>query len=225
MKIINTNHENRSVLASLRLLIPIRPLDFREAMQIAELHAARLLELTGSTDWPIDSAVIAGLPRIRIEYRDLPTSGMSYWDGHNWVIALNAAEPATRQRFTLLHEYKHIIDHGSTDRLYTGTARHSASEQAEQAADYFAGCALMPKRLIKRAWGQGLQRPRQLAYRFEVSERAIDVRLAQLGLSEPRDRCAPPSTVRTAARPPRRTYYRQSSPAWLPSLLLKGAPA
>src|SRR5688500_3992515 len=90
MKIINASTESRSVLASLRSLIPIRPLDFREAMQIAELQAARLLELTGSSDWPIDSAVIAGMPRIRIVYRDLPTSGMSYWDGHNWIIALNA---------------------------------------------------------------------------------------------------------------------------------------
>lgn len=113
MKIIKLSHENRRVLASLRSLIPIRLLDFREAMQIAELQAARLLELTSSSDWPIDSAVIAGLPRIRIQYCDLPTSGKSYWDGHNWVIALTAAEPATRQRFTLLHEYKHIIDHGS----------------------------------------------------------------------------------------------------------------
>jgi Zn-dependent peptidase ImmA (M78 family) len=225
MNIINPNHENRSVLASLRSLIPIRPLDFHEAMQIAELQAARLLELTDTTDWPIDSSVIAELPRIRVVQRDLPTSGMSYWDGHTWVIALNAAEPSTRQRFTLLHEYKHIIDHGATDRLYTGTVRHTASEQAEQAADYFAGCALMPKRLMKRAWGQGLQRPRDLARRFHVSERAIDVRLAQLGLSEPCDRCAPPSTVRTTGRMPRRTYYRQSSPVRLPGRLLEGAPA
>jgi Zn-dependent peptidase ImmA (M78 family) len=220
MIIICTNHENRSVLASLRSLIPLRPLEFGEAMQIAELQAARLLELTGTTDWPVDSTVITELPRIRVERRDLPTSGMSYWDGHNWVIALNGAEPATRQRFTLLHEYKHIIDHGVTDRLYTGTARHTASEQAEQAADYFAGCALMPKRLIKRAWGQGLQRPGVLARHFGVSARAIDVRLAQLGLVDPRGRCTPPSTVRPTWRG-RPAYYRQSSPTGL----LEGATA
>ena len=78
----------------------------------------------------------------------------------------------------------------------------------------------MPKRLMKRAWGQGVQRPSQLAKRFEVSPRAIDVRLAQLGLVEPRDRCATPSTVQTPGRP-RHSYYRQSSPAWL----LEGATA
>ena len=209
-----TLNENRSVLASLRAVIPIRPLEFGEALQVAELQAARLLELTDSTETPLDWTVIAGLPRLRVRQEPLPTSGMSFWDGHNWVIVLNSGEPRTRQRFTLLHEYKHIVDHGATDRLYTGTDRHSAGQQAEQAADYFAGCALMPKRLIKRAWGEGLQRPRLLARRFAVSERAIDVRLAQLGLVEPRERCAPPSTVRSGWRP-RRTYYRQPSPARL----------
>ena len=75
-------------------------------------------------------------------YTDLPTSGMSHWDGQAWVISLNAADSLTRQRFTLLHEFKHIIDHGHADRLYHDTGRRSAAEQAEQAADYFAGCVL-----------------------------------------------------------------------------------
>ncbi|SDN38778.1 ImmA/IrrE family metallo-endopeptidase [Geodermatophilus sp. DSM 45219] len=210
----NSNHHGgRSVLASLRAVIPVRPLDFPEAMQIAELQAARLLELSDSTEGPVDSAVITELPRIRVRRVELPTSGMSFWDGHNWVIALNSSEPTTRQRFTLLHEYKHIIDHGATDRLYTGVGRHSPAQQAEQAADYFAGCALMPKRLMKRAWGQGLQRPAALARHFGVSERAIEVRLAQLGLVDPRLRCAPPSTVRPTHRP-RQTYFRLLSPHW-----------
>src|SRR4051794_32539036 len=157
---MNDNHyepqRTPSVLASLRSLIPIRPLDFSEALVVAELQAARLLDLHDVTDWPVPSNVVTDLPRIQVVRRDLPTSGMSYWNGRDWVIALNATEPATRQRFTLLHEYKHVIDHGSTDRLYAGHGRHSAERQAELAADYFAACALMPKRLVKSAWGQGL---------------------------------------------------------------------
>src|SRR3954451_7084574 len=105
----NTN-EARSVLASLRAVIPVRQvIDFSDALMVAELQAARLLELTDCTESPIPSAVIAELPHIRVVRRDLPTSGMSYWDGHNWIIAINSGEPVTRQRFTLLHEYKHII--------------------------------------------------------------------------------------------------------------------
>ena len=212
----NTANQGRSVLASLRALIPPRPLSFSEALQIAELQANRLLSLTGVTDAPLPSETISELPRIRLAYRDLPTSGLSYWDGRarSWVICLNAAEPPTRQRFTLLHEYKHIVDHGAADRLYPDSGRQTAGDRAEQAADYFAGCTLMPKRLLKRAWGQGLQRPAALARHFGVSERAIEVRLAQLGLSEPRSRCSPPSTAPAAFRP-RRAYYRQLSPGWL----------
>ena len=208
----NRNTEDRSVLASLRALIPIRQLEFGEGLVIAELQANRLLALFGISDGPVPSDVVTELPRIRLEYRDLPTSGLSYWDGRarSWVICLNAAEPRTRQRFTLLHEYKHIIDHGTTDRLYTGSARQSAEQQAEQAADYFAGCALMPKRLVKRAWGQHVQRPTVLAAFFDVSPRAMDVRLTQLGLTEPRARCAPPSTG-PAWHSRGTTYYRRLS--------------
>lgn len=211
MNDINNQGGGRSVLASLRAVIPARQLDFTEAMQIAELQAARLLELSDISDWPVPSTVVTDLPRIVIHQRDLPTSGMSYWNGHAWVIALNATEPATRQRFTLLHEYKHVIDHGATDRLYRGHGRHAADQQAELAADYFAACALMPKRLVKRAWGEGLQRPTMLARSFHVSPRAMDVRLHQLGLVDNRDRCAPPSSA-AASRRTRGHYFRQLSP-------------
>lgn len=211
---MNENSNNtgeQSVLASLRSLIPVRECSVTEAMQIAELQAARLLELSAITDWPVPSTVVTDLPRIELHFRGLPTSGMSYWNGRIWVIALNATEPPTRQRFTLLHEYKHIVDHGATERLYAGHGRHSADEQAELAADYFAACALMPKRLLYRAWGEGLQRPTFLAQSFHVSPRAMDVRLHQLGLVDERDRCAPPSSH--AARPsPRSRYFRPLSP-------------
>lgn len=210
----NINYEDRSVLASLRALIPLRPLEFSEALRIAELQANRLLMLSDVSDGPVPSDIVTELPRIRVAYRDLPTSGLSYWDGRCWVIALNAAEPPTRQRFTLLHEYKHIIDHGRTEGLYTGRDGRGSDEQAEQAADYFAGCALMPKRLIKRAWGQRVQRPTVLASFFDVSPRAMDVRLSQLGLTEPRTRCAPPSTA-IPMRPHSVRYYRPLATNWM----------
>jgi Zn-dependent peptidase ImmA (M78 family) len=181
------------------------------------------------TEARVDSGVISELPRIHVVREPLPTSGMSFWDGRCWVITLNSSEPVTRQRFTLLHEYKHIVDHGAADRLYTGTTRHSPAAQAEQAADYFAGCALMPKRLMQRAWGQGIQRPAELAQRFFVSERAIEVRLAQLGLSQPRQRCLPPTSA-LRAKQTRRRYFRAvspASPAYGPTLQLidSGAPS
>lgn len=205
----NTNQPQGgpSVLATLRHLIPDRSLQLYEALRIAELQANRLLELTGNRDQPAGAELVTRLPRIRVEYRRLPTSGLSYWNGQHWVIGINRSEPETRQRFTLLHEFKHIIDHGRTEQLYRNNAR-----LAEQAADYFAGCALMPKRLVKRAWGNGIQNPEDLAQTFDVSEPAIRIRLAHLRLTEPQRRYTSPTGSRSMF-PPRGSYFRQLSRA------------
>jgi Zn-dependent peptidase ImmA (M78 family) len=221
---ITTNpNPGYSLLANLRAVVPGRPMLFSEALRVAELQANRLLELTDIHDGAVPNEIIGDLPRVRIEYRELPTSGMSFWNGQAWVICLNSAEPRTRQRFTLFHEFKHILDHGRTANLYRGNSRASAEAQAEQAADYFAGCALMPKRLIKRAWGNGVQRPSVLGALFEVSARAVDVRLSQLGLTEPRVRCAPMSKLRYR-QPAPGTYLRQLSER-TPIRLAEGAAA
>ncbi len=135
---------------------------------------------------------VSELPRVQVIYAALPVSGSSHWNGSHWVISLNNLEPWTRRRFTLMHEFKHIVDHGQSERLYRGDRRHTPSEQAELAADYFAGCVLLPKRLLKRAWGDGLQRSSALARHFRVSPQAVEVRLNQTGLRLARDRCARP---------------------------------
>ncbi|MGI8612415.1 MAG: ImmA/IrrE family metallo-endopeptidase [Nocardioidaceae bacterium] len=205
---LSYQYQPGSVLASLRSLVPERQLQFTEALRIAELQATRLRELTDVADDAMPESTISKLPRLCIVRRRLPTSGMSYWNGHCWVIALNSSEPESRQRFTLFHEYKHVIDHARTERLYVGNGDHAPAEQAEQAADYFAGCVLMPKRLMKRAWCGGVQRSKQLAELFDVSTRAAEVRLAQIGLNESRPRCAPPPRASGGTRG---RYYRRSS--------------
>jgi Zn-dependent peptidase ImmA (M78 family) len=185
-------------------------LRFSEALRIAELQAAKLRQLTDVSDTAMPEEALAQLPRIEIRRAALPTSGMSYWDGNAWVIAINDSEPEGRQRFTIFHEYKHILDHGRTDRLYRGSRNTDPAAQAEQVADYFAGCVLMPKRLMKRAWGEGIQTPAQVAQLFDVSTRAAEVRLAQLGLPEPKSRCdyRPPRSTSTVSQ---RRYYRTTA--------------
>lgn len=183
-----SGEDGLSTLGALRGLIPDRNCQFSESLRIAELQATRLLEIYRIEQAPVPMELITELPRIQVEYRPIPMSGLSYWNGTTWVIALNRAEPHTRQRFTLLHEYKHIVDHGRVKTLYPGNYRHSRERQAEQAADYFAGCVLMPRLLLKRAWANGLQSPDKLAHYFETSERAVSVRLAQVGLVDDHDR-------------------------------------
>lgn len=190
-----------SIIGSLRALVPTRPCRFDEALRIAELQASRLLSLQRVEQAPVPGEVASELPRVRVEYRPLPMSGVSYWNGQVWVVGINRAEPPTRQRFTLLHEFKHIIDHGRVGLLYPGTAGRSPEHQAEQAADYFAGCVLMPRMLLKRAWASGLQSPAALARHFETSERAIQVRLAQVGLLDQTTRHGGTMPYRRSAHP------------------------
>lgn len=176
-----------SVLKQLRDLIPQRPVSFAEALAVAEVQANRLTSLLGCGPEGVQEQHIAGLPRIRIVYEDLPVSGASHWNGDEWIIAIASGDNPARQRLTLLHEYKHIIDHGQRHRLYPGSRFQSPAAQAELAADYFAGCALVSKRALKWAWGSGLQRPDDLASHFGVSPAAIRVRLAQTGLDRSSD--------------------------------------
>jgi Zn-dependent peptidase ImmA (M78 family) len=215
----NAGIAGTSILSSLRSFVPQRQASSTEALRIAELQAQRLLHRCGIDDGPVSDDLLLELPRIAIEYvHDMPTSGCSFWNTEraNWIIQVNASEPATRQRFTLFHEYKHIVDHGQTDRLYG--MEPEAAKRAEQAADFFAGCVLMPRPLVKRAWCRGIQTARGLATAFDVSPVAAGVRLAQIGLTDQPARCtvavdtAP--THRTAqGRPPRRfgSYHRQLS--------------
>lgn len=220
-----------SVLASLRDILPPRLLMLPEALRMAELQANRLLELNGVHDAPVPTEIVSGLPRIVIAYDlDMPVSGASTWDAKRkcWVITLHATEPDTRHRITLLHEYKHIIDHGHAGLLAPLGQTYFGLTPVEYVAEYFAGCVLMPKRLVKRAWGEGVQRTEDLAELFDVSPRAIEVRLLQLGLATPLPRCMSlpdGSTYRRFIPPRRGSYHRQLSPNWPIAAVSLGVPA
>ena len=113
------------------------------------------------------------------------------------MIALNPLEALNRQRFSLFHEYKHIIDDRFRGVLYLDAKTISAADKAERVADYFAAAVLMPKRLVKRYYCSGVNRLSELAEMFEVSEQALHVRLQALGLLPRPDRarmvCRPSS--------------------------------
>lgn len=178
-----------SVLAEVRAVAPRRPLTIREAVRVAELQAAKLLALGGVDAAPIPLDIISDQARIVVSHDfDMPdaVSGTCQWDprARLWRITLNPQKPDTRQRFTVLHEYKHILDHGRPDLRATGRPRHYYGLPASEfIADYFAGCALMPRLLVKRAWAAGVQDLADLAVHFDVSERAMEVRLGQLRLT------------------------------------------
>ncbi len=187
--------------------MPRRLLTTREAELVAELQANRLLELAGLPQAPIPNELVTELPRIAVRLDpDLPVSGSAQWVSGRWLLSINASEPWTRQRFSLLHELKHVLDHPFVNEIYAG------DEQAEHLADYFAACVLMPRRYVKRVWGERMQSLADLSQHFGVSERAMALRLQHLGLRSPlprHDRHVAPPTPR-----PRRHYQRTSQHLW-----------
>jgi Zn-dependent peptidase ImmA (M78 family) len=207
-----------SVLAALRRLHPNRPLDLSDALWLAELQANRLLQLRGAAqDVPVATTIVTELPRITVEHdADLPAdaaSGCSTWDyqRRSWVISLNPTEPRRRRRFTVLHEYKHILDHGSPGIRRTARSMPFQRPLAEIVADYFAGCVLMPKRLLTAAFYDGIHRPADLAELFDVSEPAIRVRLSQVGLGDPPVHSATRPAYRYQYQARRARYYRTTA--------------
>ncbi len=207
------NHTKKeSALTTLRALVPRRTLTASESLTIAELQANRLLELFSISGPRVPTELITELPRIEVRLDlDLPVSGSTHWKRGRWIITLNANEPGARRRFSLMHEFKHILDHTTKQYLYGDVANdHHVAQLAERSADQFAASLLMPKRWIKREWFDAGQRISVAARRFDVSPRALTVRLWLLGIGPEVPRCATP-----AERPsePTHYYFRLAQPA------------
>jgi Zn-dependent peptidase ImmA (M78 family) len=181
----------RGVIAEIRDLVPIRPLVYGEALQLAEKQAAYLLASAGITGPSVPERIITDLPRVQVNRMSpFPVSGATEWSHGRWHVVLNGAEPSTRQRFSLAHELKHIIDHPFIDQIYANFPEHDRQNMTERICDSFAGCLLMPKPWVERAWNDGNQHLGDLAVTFGVSQSAMHVRLRQLGLVEMTPRCA-----------------------------------
>ena len=177
-------------LTVLRDLVPVRPLSQLEALRIAELQADRLLNLAELKAPAVPDSLIEDLPKIEVRrLRPWPVSGCTDWAKSTWVIVLNAGEPYVRQRFSLAHEFKHIVDHRVVSVIYPDLPWLSSQRRAEVVCDYFAGCLLVPKKWLRAAWTSGMQTEPDLARLFNVSREAIRTRLSQTGLVPPTSRC------------------------------------
>lgn len=209
------DQDPRTILQKLRVFVPARPLQHHEAQGIAERQATRLLSLLDQREPPVNVGLIAELPRIEVRVvpnRDIAgLSGMSQWlkKESRWLIAVNRDDSQTRRRFTLGHEFKHILDNPYINVLYPENeyAKLSAEERAERMCDYFAACVLMPRSWVKTHWARGTQNTEQLAAIFNVSPAAMDRRLQDIGLIESRKRWRS-VIVATIESPSVRSYFR-----------------
>jgi predicted transcriptional regulator len=168
---------------ALRRLMPARALSLVEARSVAERQAATLLDLMHITEPLVPMFVIHSLPGISVEWRpDLLVSGMSVRTPARWRIAIRAEECRQRQRFSLAHEFKHVLDSPVIGRTHTHLKPERREDRAERLCDYFAACLLMPRPWVKHDYYGGLQNSRALARRYYVSQEAMTTRLRELGL-------------------------------------------
>ncbi|MEJ7783281.1 MAG: ImmA/IrrE family metallo-endopeptidase [Solirubrobacteraceae bacterium] len=194
-----------SVLARVRAVCPRRALSWTEAERIAERQAGILRRELGPQAPALPTSALLDLPFLSVTHRDgFPTSGMALKTSLGWVVVIKGDEPTVRQRYSLAHEIKHIIDDELMAELpaglYRATKLYSAQERAERVADRFAAALLMPKPLILRDWSDRLQDIPVLARRYNVSRLAMEIRLRQLGLLQATPRCAPATKAITGDR-------------------------
>ena len=79
--------------------------------------------------------------------------------------------PRVRQRFTVAHELKHVLDASHEDAIYRHLpAGPDRRRHIEAVCDHFAACLLMPRAQVKRLWGEGIQDFSVLATYFDVSQ-------------------------------------------------------
>jgi hypothetical protein len=180
------------IIRDLREMIPVQPLTAEESAYFAEEQARRLLEILGVAGPSVPVGLIGKLPGVDIEVtRDVRMgqanlAGYSEWQPHagRWVIKINGRDSVTRQRWTLAHEFKHVLDHQIKHVIYRPRPPvvDPTSRPAEEAADYFAACLLLPRSWVEGAWIRGMHDVAQLAALFQVSPIAMSKRVGHLGL-------------------------------------------
>lgn len=177
--------DDRDVVSLLRRLAPRRSMTWSEAHSVAERQATLLLALLHIDEPPVPQFVISSLPGIVVDWReDWPTSGMSLKTPSHWQIVIRANEPSWRRRYTLAHEFKHLVDDNIIDRVHAHLDPDRRAERAERLCNYFAACLLMPRSWVKRDWcDERLQNVWALARRYYVSVEAMTTRLSELGLT------------------------------------------
>lgn len=198
-----TKNAATALVESLRGLAPNRPLTYGESLQVARIQAARLRQWASADApdfnliWLVDQTAVPVhfVPGYKLgEQSGLTTNAVE----GRLRIFINQSEPALRQRFTLLHEFKHALDFAEAETLHAKLGHGNTQRQKdmiEWVANDFAAHALMPTALVKREWFAWQDLP-TVANVFNVSVEAMAHRLARLGL-------------RGQDRPRPRAYFRR----------------
>jgi Zn-dependent peptidase ImmA (M78 family) len=158
-------------------------------------QTAKLLRQYGLMSAPVDVELVAQRLGAQVVYDDLEddVSGFLLREKGVSTIAINKQHHPNRQRFTLAHECGHLFLHAKEgDRLWLDKTlffrdgSRSRDHFPEIQANQFAAGLLLPQELLKASLGEtgpvsDIDVVR-LALTFQVSERAMTVRLISLNL-------------------------------------------
>src|SRR5579872_5826443 len=167
-----------------------------------ERAAQRLLEANQVTRAPIPIEQLANALNIDVRYSETSddVSGALIRDAGSVIIAVNSAQHENRQRFTIAHELGHFLLHRNTKlhfdddfRIdYRDATSSEATKREEIEANGFAAAVLMPERILERDWlrfgsdKRGISDTiRALATKYHVSQKAMELRLVNLGFISP----------------------------------------
>jgi Zn-dependent peptidase ImmA (M78 family) len=167
-----------------------------------ERVARKLLEANTVTRAPIPVEELADALKIDVRYSEGSddVSGALIRNTDSVVIAVNSAQHENRQRFTIAHELGHFLLHRGTRvhfdedfRIdYRDATSSDATKREEIEANGFAAALLMPERILMRDWLKLApdykhipDTIRTLATRYRVSQKAMELRLVNLGFISP----------------------------------------
>lgn len=183
-------HTRKSIIRDLRSIRPARPyIDKNEALVVAQEQAHSLLQYLDIATPAVDVGLLTQLPRIHVvvdsDLRHRGLSGASGWHDGRWLIMINKNDSLTRRRFTLAHEFKHILDAPMEKRAYRNLGADEEDRKAilEEVADCFAANLLMPQLFVVHALRGDIRDVHRLAALFMVSPVAMSRRLRDLGLT------------------------------------------
>ena len=142
---------------------------------------------------PVPVRSLPAMLGIKMKAAFLPTgiSGMLEKSGDSFLVSINAADPDTRQRFTMAHElghymlHRHLVGDGlDDDRAYrsTGVGKYHNTligPKEETEANKFAANLLMPREAITRERSKFADDVSKMAQLFGVSEHAMSIRLGK----------------------------------------------
>jgi predicted transcriptional regulator len=186
----------------------MRPISLTEAYGLAERQATKVWEKLGIRHPGVSLGWVTELPRVEVKlmprYKMNGLSGATKYTRGRYLVLVNKNAGHAHRRFTLAHEFKHIVDYTTAKALYKKLGYGNVERQGnlvEGICNHFAACLLMPRTWVKNAYANGVQDVTALAGLFNVSEEAMHNRLKYLGIidSDP-DR-------------PTRTFFRRSG--WL----------